>query len=148
MKNISYSVWATCGLPYGLCVDYNFISTVNYNKKTTNQRREQAPALRLAVATNFCGFRAAARAVPTGTHKMEMHAELSLPLTRKVARRRRVGRREAIYINFFGISPSVIFCYAKNDSSLVRGSLCRTSYGLGILHTKKQGNCLPCFLFL
>ncbi len=52
-----------------------------------------------------------------------MYAEPSLPLTRKVARRRRDGRRERKLYQFFGISPSVIF-HHKNDSSLVRGSLC------------------------
>ena len=52
-----------------------------------------------------------------------MFAELSLPLTRKVARRRRDGRRESNKHQICVISPSVIF-QKKNDSSLVRGSLC------------------------
>ena len=51
-----------------------------------------------------------------------MFAEPSLPLTRKVARRRRDGRRESSKYQIFGISPSVKrFAF---DSSLVRGSLC------------------------
>ena len=45
---------------------------------------------------------------------------------RKVARRRRDGRRESNKQQIFVISPSVIF-QKKNDSSLVRGSLWRTT---------------------
>ncbi len=56
-------------------------------------------------------------------YQIKMYAEPSLPLTRKVARRRRVGRRESNKYQIFVISPSVIF-QKKNDSSLVRGSLC------------------------
>ena len=36
---------ATAGRPYGLCVDYNLILTVNYHISTTIQRRQQATAL-------------------------------------------------------------------------------------------------------
>ena len=36
---------ATAGRPYGLCVDYNLILTVNYHILTTIQRRQQATAL-------------------------------------------------------------------------------------------------------
>ena len=75
----------------------------------------------------FADFRSAARAVPTGV-QTELRAEPSLPLTRKVARRRRDGRRESNKYQIFVISPSVIF-QKKNDSSLVRGSLC-LQYGL------------------
>ncbi len=75
----------------------------------------------------FADLRATARAVPTGV-QTELRAEPSLPLTRKVARRRRDGRRERNKYQIFVISPSVIF-QKKNDSSLVRGSLC-LQYGL------------------
>ena len=43
-----------------------------------------------------------------------------------MARRRRDGRRESNIYQIFVISPSVIFLL-KNDSSLVRGSLCWTA---------------------
>ena len=65
---------------------------------------------------------------PYGFYQIKMYAEPSLPLTRKVARRRRDGRRESNKYQIFVISPSVIF-QKKNDSSLVRGSLC-LQYGL------------------
>ena len=32
---------ATAGRPYGLCVDFNIISAVNYNITSTISRREQ-----------------------------------------------------------------------------------------------------------
>ena len=62
----------------------------------------------------FADFRTAARTVPTGV-LTELYAEPSLPLTRKVARRRRDERRESNKYQNFVISPSVIF-QKKNDS--------------------------------
>ncbi len=56
----------------------------------------------------FADLRTAARAVPTGV-QTELHAEPSLPLTRKVARRRRDGRREAINIKFSLSLPQSFF---------------------------------------
>ena len=47
-----------------------------------------------------------------GFYQMKMLAELSLPLTRKVARQRRDGRREAIYIKFSLSLPQSFF---KNE---------------------------------
>ena len=61
---------------------------------------------------------------PYEFHQIKMFAEPSLPLTRKVARRRRVGRRESNKYQIFVIYPSVK--RRAFDSSLVRGSLCRT----------------------
>ena len=40
---------ATAGRPYGLCIDYNLILTVNYHISTTTQRRQQATALRCEI---------------------------------------------------------------------------------------------------
>ena len=56
----------------------------------------------------FADFRTAARTVPTGV-LTELYAEPSLPLTRKVARRRRVERREAINIKFSLSLPQSFF---------------------------------------
>ena len=58
----------------------------------------------LVISINFYGF----RTVPTGV-QTELYAGLSLPLTRKVARRRRGGRREAIHIKFSLSLPQSFF---------------------------------------
>ena len=58
---------------------------------------------------------------PYGFYEIKILAKPSLPLTRKVARRRRVGRRESNKQQIFVISPSVK--RRAFDSSLVRGSL-------------------------
>ena len=56
----------------------------------------------------FADFRTAARTVPTGV-LTELYAEPSLPLTRKVARRRRDERRDAVYIKFSLSLPQSFF---------------------------------------
>ena len=59
---------------------------------------------------------------PYGFYQMKMHVEYSLPLTRKVARRRRDGRRESNKYQTFVISPSVIFCFKKMTAPSSEGA--------------------------
>jgi len=84
-----------------------------------------------ALTTAHCRYRLLrisdrGKPCPYGFYQIKLYAEPSLPLTRKVARRRRDGRRESNKYQIFVISPSVIF-QKKNDCSLVRGSLYRTA---------------------